>query len=237
MCCNSVIACDCYSDAPYTFASNYLSNYNSNDVFFVKGVKLKTEYYGIQLKVIEDMKGNIQEENITVWGDNGNSCRIDFITSYNDNDTLCMLIRKISLPDWENIETVEDYAIIACAYSVMQFSNGYITGRINTAYEDNSMLLSDFLSQYTNLTNPNLDKDIYLYPNPVGYQLDIKLGRHILLPLQVRICNASGQFVQMLSYRESEFAINTSSLSVGLYFIQITDGNKNKLLTRKFVKL
>ncbi|MFV0391151.1 MAG: hypothetical protein ACK5KP_04590, partial [Paludibacteraceae bacterium] len=80
-----------------TFNSNYSNNYTHTDVFFVKGVKLKTVYHGMQLKVIEDIKQNLQEDKIMVWCSDGNSFRSENAAWYNNNDTLYLLITKTDL--------------------------------------------------------------------------------------------------------------------------------------------
>jgi hypothetical protein len=246
--CIDMIACDCSIQA---FMTNYVNNYNNDDFFFIKGIKMKTEHHGMQIKLIEDIKGNFQENKniLMVWGDSGATCRLDHSAIYNDNDTLYMLLKKTDMagnfltPDNEDFEKEEDYMTINCGYSIVKFSNGYITGKITSVANDTSMLLADFPDQSSNLyrsstklTNPKFRKGIYLYPNPTVSQLFVELDHNIVLPLRAEIYNIAGRLVLSKDYTESAFTINIYSLNSGMYFIKITDKGR-KTLINKFIKL
>ena len=238
------MASDC--EMIITFNSNYSSNYNSADVFFIKGVKLKTVYHGIQIKILEDIKQNLQGDTIMVWCSDGNSSRIEKSTLYNDNDTLYMLIKKTDLegngpgdlneiPD--DLEKPEDYMPINCACSILKYSNGFITGRITSIQQDTIISLSDFLNQLpTGFNLPNSEHIIKLFPNPVSSELYITINSIVGLPLTTEIYNSNGQLVQSSNNGADEYIVNTCSLSKGIYFIRIID-NSNKCLISKFIKL
>ena len=239
----NIMASDCFID---TFNSNYSSNYNSADVFFIKGVKLKTVYHGMQIKIIEDLKQNLHADTIMVWCSDGNSFRVENSAWYNDADTLYMLITKTDLegndqgnlseiPD--DLEKPEDYMPIHCAFSILKYSNGFVTGRITSIQQNTTITLPDFFNQLpTGFNLPNSERIIKLFPNPVSSELYITINSKVGLPLTTEIYNNNGQLVQSSSNGANEYIVNTCSLCKGTYFIKIID-NSNKCLISKFIKL
>lgn len=228
-----------------TFNSNYSSSYNNTDVYFIKGVKLKTVYHGIQIKILEDFKRNLYENTIFVWCSDGNSFRVENSAWYNDNDTLYMLIKKTDLegndpgdlneiPD--DLEKPNDYMPIHCAYSILKYSNGFITGKITSIQQDTTISVSDFFNQLsTGFILPNSERNIKIFPNPVSSELYITMNNNIDLPLTIEIYN-NGQLIQSSRNGAIEYVVNTSTLSKGTYFVKIIDNN-NKCLISKFIKL
>ena len=123
-----------------SFTENYSNNFQKNEIFFIKGVALEIYEYGRTIKVIEDLKGNLDDKSsIFVWGggapseESGFICianaRSESMLWYNENDTLIMLVGKPYVHE-ECIETSGDYATFECGYSILKLSNGLVTGRI-----------------------------------------------------------------------------------------------------------
>lgn len=228
-----------------TFSSNYLNNYNNADVYFVKGVKLKTIYHGIQLKVLEDFKQNLQKDTIMVWCSDGNSFRVDYASEFNDNDTLFMLITKTDLegndpgdlneiPD--NLETPEDYMPIHCSFSILKYSKSFLTGRITSLSQDTTVSVSFIFNELTTGINQSDSKiDINLYPNPGSSKLYITMNGDICLPATIVIYDDNGRLIQNSMSYAIEYSLNISALCKGTYFIKIID-NCNKCLINKFIK-
>ncbi len=234
------IQADCFIS---TFSSNYLNNYNNTDVYFVKGVKLKTIYHGIQLKVLEDFKHNIQEDIIMVWCSDGNSFRVEYASDFNDNDTLYMLIKKTDL-EWidhrdkipYDIETPDDYMPIHCSFSILKYSNGFLTGRITSLSQDTTVSVSYIFNELTTGINQSNSKMNYnLYPNPGSSKLYITINGDISLPATIEIYDDNGRLIQNSMSDAIECALNISALCKGTYFVKIID-NCNKCLINKFIK-
>ena len=69
-----------------------------------------------------------------------------------------------------------------------------------------------------------LDRKITFYPNPATNVLNIKVGASNSLPDTYKIYNMLGQIVLQQSIGElNDLAVNTSSLSKGMYFIKIAN--------------
>ena len=124
----------CVDCGEVSFIENYSMNIPKDDIFFIKGIALDVLKYGRNIKVIEDLKGNfVDKSSIFVWGAGFNDCdlevnRWDIITQYHKNDTLIMILEKMRKKRCN--EKLGDYTTITCAYSVLNLSNGYVTGYI-----------------------------------------------------------------------------------------------------------
>ena len=151
-----------YADCPaISFKENYLSNFQKNEVFFIKGVALNVFEYGRTIEVIEDIKGNFTDKSfVFVWGggvpSGGSYCpiseRSDNITYYNENDTLIMLVGKTYQRCDGGIENPEDYVTPSCALTVLKLSNGYVTGYISP-WED-AVLWEELQKELQTLYDP-----------------------------------------------------------------------------------
>ena len=127
---------DCMNSS---FKKTYLRNFQKDDIFLIKGVALDVFEYGREIKVIEDLKGNLAgKSSVFVWGGGHSSNpqgavisneRMDNLSLYNKNDTLIMCIGIIQRAN--DIEKTGDYGTLQCSPCVLQLSNGYVTGQIN----------------------------------------------------------------------------------------------------------
>jgi hypothetical protein len=130
-------AADCHLAS---FLENFSDNFNKEDVYFIKGVASKLKHYGgLNIKLVEDLKGNFPKEvaTFTAWGgynpSPGNTTleRLDNFSIYKNQDTLLMLLTPSTI--WKYSSEPEkkgDYTSIQCAYSVLKLSGGYVIGFI-----------------------------------------------------------------------------------------------------------
>ena len=125
---------------------------------------------------------------------------------------------------------------ICCAYG---------TGSYELRTDDDSIIFSggEFgTTESTQVSTFALSVDdyfsngnLYVYPNPSANQLNIKLGNTNDLPNSYEIVNMLGQSITKRTIATNEdLAINTTSLSNGMYFIRITKDNAS--ITLPFIK-
>ena len=181
------------------FKENYLNNFQKDEVFFIKGVALDVFEYGRTIEVIEDLKGNFTDESsIFVWGDghpspgSGFFCisneRMDNIIQYNENDTLIMLVKKPYVHEG-CFEDLDDYATFPCAFSVLELSNGFVTGYIyppldpELLWEENIILWEELQEELLNLTaiqSVKIKNNIYQWDGTIFFEnqenKDVKLS-------------------------------------------------------------
>lgn len=81
----------------------------------------------------------------------------------------------------------------------------------------------------------NATTDIYLYPNPSKDYINVSIPSEYGLPNSLTISNSLGQIIsQKEVLATSDLSLNTSSLSIGVYFITIAKDTQTK--TIQFIK-
>lgn len=85
----------------------------------------------------------------------------------------------------------------------------------------------------TAIVELNIENTITLYPNPAAYELNIQCTNAFKTPTTICIKNAVGQEVKREIIDANTFmqTINVSSLSNGIYFVEINNKTSNKHLT------
>ena len=94
---------------------------------------------------------------------------------------------------------------------------------IQTAYGNCSSL--------TLSTVVDVIESVTLYPNPTSYFVRISAGESIDL---VQVFDVTGRVVKELSPEKSDFSLNVSNLSKGVYLVKLNSGDKEA--TTKLVK-
>jgi len=84
-------------------------------------------------------------------------------------------------------------------------------------------------------TTESINGRIYVYPNPAADMVTVQLSNNIDIGSSLEIYNQVGQKVISTIVTQSQFQLNTSSLSKGIYYIKVNDG-QSKLMT-KLLKL
>ncbi|MES2762210.1 MAG: T9SS type A sorting domain-containing protein [Bacteroidota bacterium] len=94
--------------------------------------------------------------------------------------------------------------------------------------------LTSYPGVFTNLDEEKLAKELFIYPNPSHCEINISSGKDIING--VKIFDAKGSLVLSVNYNDTtaQKMINVSSLTQGLYFIQIQSQKHNA--TYKFIK-
>jgi len=78
------------------------------------------------------------------------------------------------------------------------------------------------------------EKYISLFPNPAITEVTINFGK--AAHYNVQLCNILGEVLEQTQTNSSALSLNMSSYTRGIYFITVTDENKNKVV-RKVVKM
>jgi hypothetical protein len=106
----------------------------------------------------------------------------------------------------------------------------------------NKMILNGKSVQVTSVTGISQTEavnNLSFYPNPVQNQLNVNFGLIDNEPVSVSVVNTLGQTVlteatQNLAPGNHELKVNTSTLSSGVYFIQV--GTSKGVVSQRFVK-
>jgi len=152
-----------YGQAADCFVSSFLEGVTEyakcSNVYIIKGIAMNAYEYGLDIRLVEDLKGNFPKNVSTfiLWG-GGNpflcNNRPDDLRMYDNQDILIMLIipsRNLSEmipPEYTWLENPEDYTTIACTSSVLKLSDGYVIGHIlpngNRSISESIMSWNDF---------------------------------------------------------------------------------------------
>ena len=107
--------------------SFYLYN---NDTYIIKGIVLDKKGQGLNIKLIEDLKGNFPKgvNDFIAYGKssvyiNTSFLRRDDLSLYDKQDVLIMHMTKAREP-------LNSYATIDCDHSIVKLSDDYVTGHI-----------------------------------------------------------------------------------------------------------
>jgi hypothetical protein len=174
---------------------------------------------------------------------NGNMVTVNWMTA-NETNTNRFFVERST--DNNNFITIADMAA-AGNYAglknyTLQNDIAAVTGasviyyRIKVADMDGKMMYSNTVS--VRLTNVS---SIKTWPNPVTSVVNISLYSEVKTSMQVRVTDAGGKTIRNAVYNivkgNNQVSINDlSSLSKGIYLLQLTDMNGNVQSTQKIIK-
>lgn len=149
---NAAFACSCFG--PDTFCGTLNPPYEEPEWWIPDAVVLavpqETYYYGIDVVIVQVIQGEVDNDTVRVWGDNGALCRN--YAGWAFGDTLILGIDRTDLagntivnPEFpEGLEQPEDYMISGCGVYVLDYTNGHVRGWI-TAPSMQDYTLADFV--------------------------------------------------------------------------------------------
>ena len=116
----------------------------------------------------------------------------------------------------------------AGTYSV----NAAVTVNTNFGPQSTNLIWPLTIDPAVGIATYSTHQAVYVSPNPAGSQLNVVADFHFS---SVRVFDALGNLALSQSVNGSPATtIDLSKLNAGVYFIQISDGNK--IVTRKFIK-
>ena len=126
-----------------SFIENYLTFFQCDKIYFVKGIVQDsvigqdlTHEYGLNIKLLEDLKGNFPQNTGTIFTIFGAYAIGDYLPVYKKQDTLLMLLLPSVYPidspsgglEWYEKEC--EYVTLECAFFVLKLSNDNVMGFI-----------------------------------------------------------------------------------------------------------
>lgn len=141
-------ACSCFG--PNTFCGTLNPPYEEPEWWIpeavVLAVPLETYYYGIDVVIIQVFQGEVDNDTVRVWGDNGALCRL--YAGWEPGDTLVIGIDRTDLagntiinPEYpEGLERPEDYMISGCGVYALDYTDGRVSGWITAPTMQNYSL-------------------------------------------------------------------------------------------------
>lgn len=109
--------------------------------------------------------------------------------------------------------------------------SNYFNRLFNVGDGPNMYITFSDCSVLTLQTPDNLIKSVHLYPNPTSDFVRISAGESIDL---VQVFDVTGRVVKESSPEKSDFSLNVSNLSKGVYLVKLNSGDKEA--TTKLIK-
>lgn len=144
-------ACSCFG--PNTFCGVLNPPYEEPEWWIpdavVMAIPLQQHYYGIDVVIVQIFQGEMNNDTVRVWGDNGALCRL--YTGWAEGDTLILGLDRTDLagntiqnPEYPvNLEQPEDYMISGCGVYSLDFDINRVVGWIDEPQEQ-SMSIAEF---------------------------------------------------------------------------------------------
>jgi len=168
----------------------------------------------------------------------GATAKLTWATATEINNNYFTVMRSKDGLSWENIGTVIGagnsdktiyYSFIDDNAANIINGNGTLYYRIRqTDFDGKSETFSVKAVNFRSVVS-----SLYIYPNPVTDNLNIKLGNKNNIT-SVEIINTLGQIVYTSNQLASDGVINTEPFPEGIYLLQITAGNN--IYQKKFIK-
>jgi len=215
-------ACSC--GGPLDFCATL--NQNNPDLV-VLAVKTANQAHGMQIEILEILKGAESRQQVVVWGDNGLLCR-HYTSQWNLGDTLIYAIDLIGSSPALPQEDSTDYQISICGIYVLHFSGGMVSGAINGV--DTTMSYADFKNLLPScgatsvLPGEDFPK-LQLYPNPAHGLVQISLPYSFTTETQMRLFAIDGKEIKLadkiFATESPKIVLQTQTLPAGIYILEV----------------
>lgn len=225
-------ACSCFG--PNTFCGVLNPPYEEPEWWIpeavVMAIPLQQYYYGIDVVIVQVFQGEMNNDTVRVWGDNGALCRL--FTGWTEGDTLILGIDQTDLqgntivnPEYPpDLEREGDYMISGCGVYLLDWENNQVEGWIDSP-EDQTMSLEEFETMVEQCTLANGIGD--------GPQVDPIVVRTVGAvpciewraaggPLDLVVNDAQGRAV--LRKRWDGAALTLDGLAPGAYLVEVRRG-------------
>lgn len=115
-----LMACSCALEMPLTWCGTMDPSWYFPPDVIVLGEKLDEEAYGMHVKVLRVLQGNVAvDDTLMVWGDNGACCR-PYVSTWTNGDTILWAFNETDFtgniidPFGPQLEQEGDYCINGC---------------------------------------------------------------------------------------------------------------------------
>lgn len=225
-------ACSCFG--PNTFCGVLNPPYENPEWWLpdavVMAVPLQQYHYGMDVLIVQVFQGEMDNDTVRVWGDNGALCRL--YTGWAAGDTLILGLHRCDLagntiqnPDYPpDLEREEDYMISGCGVYLLDFNNGMVSGPIDQPVPQ-TIALEAFTQLIGNCALPNQvtehpGTDPLLVRSGAGALVLEWRGAHHASELAV--CDTQGSVLVHRRWNGSAFALE--QLATGAYLVEVWSG-------------
>ncbi|HOY28123.1 MAG TPA: T9SS type A sorting domain-containing protein [Flavobacteriales bacterium] len=231
---SSAIACSCFG--PNTFCGVLNPPYEEPQPWLpdavVLAVPLQQYHYGIDMVIVQVFQGEVNNDTVRVWGDNGALCRL--YAGWPAGDTLVLGIQHCDLlgnmiqnPEYPpDLEREEDYMISACGVYALDFLNGNVRGYVDQPFMQ-TFTLQGFSDLIANCALANgLSEQAGVDPlliqsngGPVGLEWQGSSS-----PMELTVFDTQGRAV--IRRRWDGRYLVLEALKAGSYLVEVRNGSE-----------
>ncbi len=230
---NHSAACDCFG--PLNFCETLHDN---NPDLVVLAVKKADQAHGMQVEILEVLKGAESRQQVLVWGDNGFLCR-HYVSQWSVGDTVIFSLHLIGQFSALPQEDSTDYFISVCGTYFLHDAGGQVSGAINglntlLSYPSFKNALTSCVTAIAAPANPL--SGLLLFPNPPSDAfVQLALPPEWIHPLQIRLFSSSGREMHatFTSREPGHVMLNTATLQPGIYLLKVAAGEQ--VISRKLM--
>lgn len=241
--CASIRACD--------FACVFCHEFQETDFIFGGEIIQKGAEF-VQIRIIDQFRGNESREIITIWSGTDFDCNGPFSMSANDfgniGDTILTVTRLIE--EAQNIWDVECdyYRSHFCFYSSQSFDGNWIWGW----FSEPSFSYKIFKEKWNDRTLvgcenyesdkegcesiPNSNIEINIAPNPTPGLFYVNVFPILEQDFLLKIFDAAGKMILEKDLTQINNAIDLNHFPSGVYFVAVSNGDKF-LKTERVLKI
>jgi len=191
-------------------------------ITLILGKKIAQIEHGMEIEVLNVIRGEENRSKIKVWGDVGHLCRL-YTSTFEIGETVIFALSKIDwtaspdAPDWRALEKVDDYVISVCGLSYTKCDDPV------NPYTQEVEDLSECLGfDPCNCGQAKLE----VFPNPTTGPLQLTLP-DVAKEIENKVVDVygiNGALVRSItittSEEDKEFSMDLSGLDPGLYFLK-----------------
>ena len=109
------------------------------------------------------------------------------------------------------------YTIGQIAYTSNSYASGSIAQGVQQPYE---------ISVVTGIENQSISLTWSVYPNPVNYDLTLKIDNNVIENFSFKLLDIKGNLFMDEKIKDGETIISMGSMIPGIYFLQVYDSRK-----------
>lgn len=238
-------SCSCSFQSDARHFCEVVGNAQSKPMFCVVQAKVVSWYHwGMRAKVLGVIRGNPISDTITIWGDNGATCRPPVSAAFLLGDTIiaCLVQTDFmgnsvstSQPDYE---LATHYMLQGCGTHFLRYRNGVVTGTFDNNEQPDTIGYEDFTTRVHHCIAAAgiahaKESPISIFPNP-GTDVFWIDAPGIFANLQVH--NSLGQCVLTKKLTGTPTNINLGPFAAGIYTVTLYATDKINISRHKIVR-
>lgn len=243
---SNAYSCSCAYEASSRGFCTVVDDAQNDPMFCVVQATVVSWYHwGMNVKIIDQIRASSSRDTIVVWGDNGACCRPSLESTFHLGDTIVMCVERtdfagnILLPSEPDYELATHYMLQGCGAYYMLYKNGKVTGFFDNNEELDTIDYNDFKKRVQHCIHtvevgaaPD-HTPVNVYPNPATNWISISSPTNMSC---IQVYNSVGQCVLTKNVTGTYVNINLTYFVAGLYTVTVYDADRKVISHHKVMR-